>query len=54
MRPMRKRPSISRKWDTSCPERREAGRTMMGFAQEAWLYSGLAHSKARWNPRRTC
>jgi alkaline phosphatase D len=35
--------------DASCPERREAGRTMMGFAQEAWLYSGLAHSKARWN-----
>jgi alkaline phosphatase D len=22
---------------------------MMGFAQEAWLYSGLANSKARWN-----
>ena len=35
--------------DASCPERREAGRTMMGFAQEAWLYSGLAHAKARWN-----
>jgi alkaline phosphatase D len=35
--------------DASCPERREAGRTMMGFAQEAGLYSGLAHSKARWN-----
>ena len=32
--------------DASCPERREAGRTMMGFAQEAWLASGLAHSKA--------
>ena len=26
--------------NASCPERREAGRTMMGFAQEAWLYSG--------------
>jgi alkaline phosphatase D len=35
--------------DASCPERREAGRTMMGFAQEAWLYAGLAHAKARWN-----
>jgi len=35
--------------DASCPERRDAGRTMMGFDQEAWLYSALAHSKARWN-----
>jgi alkaline phosphatase D len=35
--------------DAGCPERREAGRTMMGFAQEAWLYSALAHSKAQWN-----
>jgi len=35
--------------DASCPERREAGRSMMGFAQEAWLYSRLGHSKARWN-----
>jgi len=35
--------------DAACPERREAGRTMMGFAQEAWLYDGLAHSKAQWN-----
>ncbi len=35
--------------DAACPERREAGRTMMGFAQEAWLYSALAHSKAQWN-----
>ena len=25
--------------DASCPERHDAGRTMMGFAQEAWLYS---------------
>jgi len=33
--------------DASCPERREAGRTMMGFAQEAWLASGLAHTKAK-------
>jgi alkaline phosphatase D len=35
--------------DANCQERREAGRTMMGFAQESWLYSGLAHSKAQWN-----
>jgi alkaline phosphatase D len=35
--------------DASCPERREAGRSMMGFGQEAWLYAGLAHSKAQWN-----
>ena len=32
-----------------CPERLDAGRTMMGFDQEAWLYSALAHSKAQWN-----
>ena len=35
--------------DASCPERRDAGRTMMGFAQEAWLDSALARSKAQWN-----
>ena len=35
--------------DAACPERREAGRTMLGFAQEAWLNSTLAHSKAQWN-----
>ena len=35
--------------NASCPERLAAGRTMMGFGQEAWLYAGLAHSKARWN-----
>ena len=35
--------------DASCPERRDAGRTMLGFAQEAWLYTGLARSKAQWN-----
>ncbi len=35
--------------DASCPERREEGRTMMGFAQEAWLATGLARSKAQWN-----
>jgi alkaline phosphatase D len=35
--------------NASCPERLEAGRTMLGFGQEAWLYAGLAQSKARWN-----
>jgi alkaline phosphatase D len=35
--------------NASCPERLDAGRTMMGFAQEAWLYAALAHSKTRWN-----
>jgi alkaline phosphatase D len=35
--------------DASCPERREDGRTMIGFAQEAWLDAGLARSKAQWN-----
>jgi alkaline phosphatase D len=35
--------------DAGCAERRDAGRTMMGFQQEAWLYSALAHSKAQWN-----
>ena len=33
----------------SCPERLAAGRSMMGFAQEAWLYAGLSNSKAQWN-----
>jgi alkaline phosphatase D len=35
--------------NAGCPERLAAGRTMIGFAQESWLYSGLAHSKAQWN-----
>jgi alkaline phosphatase D len=35
--------------NAGCPERLAAGRTMMGFGQEAWLYAGLAHSTARWN-----
>ncbi len=35
--------------DTSCPERRQQERTMIGFAQEAWLDAGLARSKAQWN-----
>ena len=35
--------------DQSCPERRDEGRTMLGFAQEQWLGQGLARSKATWN-----
>ena len=35
--------------DATCPERRDDGRTMLGFAQEAWLDVGLARSKAQWN-----
>jgi len=35
--------------NASCPERLAAGRTMMGFDQEAWLYAGLARSRAQWN-----
>jgi alkaline phosphatase D len=32
-----------------CPELLEASRTMLGAEQEAWLYDGLARSRARWN-----
>ncbi|MGP0092840.1 MAG: alkaline phosphatase D family protein [Xanthobacteraceae bacterium] len=35
--------------NASCPERRDAGRTMLGFAQEAWLFGALARSRANWN-----
>jgi alkaline phosphatase D len=35
--------------DASCPERRDPGRSLMGFGQEAWLFAGLARSKVRWN-----
>jgi alkaline phosphatase D len=35
--------------NSSCPERLEAGRSLLGFAQEHWLHTGLAHSKAQWN-----
>jgi len=35
--------------NAGCPERRDAGRSMLGFAQEAWLHSNLAHAKAQWN-----
>jgi alkaline phosphatase D len=33
----------------ACAGLRDPGRTMLGSEQEAWLASGLASSKARWN-----
>ena len=35
--------------DAWCPERRDPARSMLGAAQEAWLFGGLARSSARWN-----
>jgi alkaline phosphatase D len=35
--------------DESCPSMRDPARSMLGRAQEAWLYDGLARSEARWN-----
>jgi alkaline phosphatase D len=35
--------------DQSCPERLDPARTMLGTAQEAWLFDGLTRSQARWN-----
>ncbi|HEY1709042.1 MAG TPA: alkaline phosphatase D family protein [Rhizomicrobium sp.] len=32
-----------------CPELLDPSRSMIGMAQEAWLFDGLARSKARWN-----
>jgi alkaline phosphatase D len=32
-----------------CPELVDPSRSLLGEAQEAWLYDGLAQSKARWN-----
>jgi alkaline phosphatase D len=32
-----------------CPQRMNTGLTMLGNAQENWLYSGMAASQARWN-----
>ena len=31
--------------DASCPERRDPGRSILGAAQEAWLFDGLARSR---------
>jgi len=33
----------------SCPERMDPARTMLGAAQEQWLFDGLRHSPAQWN-----
>ncbi len=35
--------------NASCPERLDPARSMIGTAQETWLYDGLAQSRARWN-----
>jgi alkaline phosphatase D len=35
--------------DASCSERRDQHRTMLGAAQQTWLYGGLARSRAGWN-----
>ncbi|MDQ7248943.1 alkaline phosphatase D family protein [Dongia sedimenti] len=32
-----------------CPELIDPARSLLGKAQEAWLYDGLAQSRARWN-----
>ena len=35
--------------DANCAERLQESRSMIGAAQERWLYEGLASSKTRWN-----
>jgi len=35
--------------DTRCPGRREPRLTLLGKAQEDWLYAGFSASSARWN-----
>jgi alkaline phosphatase D len=35
--------------DAACPERREEGRSMIGLAQENWLFQGLGRARAKWN-----
>ncbi len=35
--------------DSSCPELRAENRSLLGDAQEKWLYDGLAQSQTRWN-----
>jgi alkaline phosphatase D len=35
--------------DANCIERLDESRSMIGAAQERWLYEGLTTSKARWN-----
>jgi alkaline phosphatase D len=35
--------------NTRCPERLDPTRSMLGAAQETWLFDGLPRSRARWN-----
>lgn len=35
--------------DVRCPERLDPDRSILGMAQEAWLFDGLTRSRARWN-----
>ncbi|RPI46859.1 MAG: alkaline phosphatase [Betaproteobacteria bacterium] len=35
--------------DATCPERSDPARSILGSAQEQWLYAGLERSRARWN-----
>ena len=35
--------------DESCPELRDAKRSLLGSEQERWLLDGLTHSQTRWN-----
>jgi alkaline phosphatase D len=35
--------------NAGCPERLDQSRSMIGAAQEAWLFDGLANSRSRWN-----
>jgi alkaline phosphatase D len=35
--------------NASCPDRLDERRSMIGLAQERWLFDGLAQSRARWN-----
>lgn len=35
--------------DKACPERLDGDRSMIGLAQEAWLFKNLATTKSRWN-----
>ena len=35
--------------NASCPERLDEARSMIGQAQEAWLFEGLAKSRTHWN-----
>jgi alkaline phosphatase D len=36
-------------FDSTCKERKDPSRSILGAPQEAWLFDGLARSQARWN-----